>query len=211
MTNLESLSLHRLPHHYKLVLENVPSLVDLDTCKNIGIQILSQGIISGQLVKLKLSSDPYHDISYDDVDDMCLPKLVKIKHMELEYSIRGDGNIRELFHFIEACPYMQKLKIRFVWHKCPSNYMYGRSAQYRIKAVTKTSYDHLKRVELVGLFGCPREYEFGSCIIGKATALEEMFAETRAYDNVIMERKAISRVWKYFRRKLPKSVNLVVE
>ncbi|KAL7115913.1 hypothetical protein ACP275_04G210600 [Erythranthe tilingii] len=202
MMNLESLRFYHLRLiDYELVLENLPRLVELDTnCRKVGIEILTRGnVISEQLVKLKLST--YGPI-FDMYDYTRLPKLANLKHVKLECSIYRDCSFHQLVLFIDACPLLQELEI-----KLTSRWV---EVQYYYMEEVKSSNEHLKKVKMSGLSGCPCEIEIGSYIVRKATALEELVMEICPDKNDRSRQRARARVHKCFQPILRDSVNFVL-
>ncbi|KAL9171341.1 hypothetical protein ABFS82_04G203200 [Erythranthe guttata] len=181
MTNLESMRFHEFSIFCLLVIENVPRLVELDTnCVEMGTEILSRGnIISEQ--------------------------LAKVKHVELEcHLFRNTGDFHELVRFIDACPCLQRLEIKFTATSLHERY-------YRMKVVNKTSNDdHPKTVKLSGIKASPNEVELGVLVVGKATALEELIVEISPDKSYTNRQRIIARIRKEFQPILQDSVNFVV-
>ncbi|EYU37005.1 hypothetical protein MIMGU_mgv1a019970mg, partial [Erythranthe guttata] len=181
MTNLESMRFHEFSNFCHLAIENVPRLVELDTNSiEIGTEILSRGnIISEQ--------------------------LAKVKHVELECDLfRNTGDFHELVRFIDACPCLQRLEIKFTATSLHERY-------YRMKVVNKTSNDdHPKTVKLSGIKASPNEVELGVLVVGKATALEELIVEISPDKSYTNRQRIIARIRKEFQPILQDSVNFVV-
>ncbi|EYU28520.1 hypothetical protein MIMGU_mgv11b016392mg, partial [Erythranthe guttata] len=181
MTNLESMRFDEFPHYCLLVIENVPRLVELDTnCVEIGTEILSRGNIISE-------------------------KLAKVKHVELEcHLFRKTIDFQELVRFIDACPCLQRLEIKFTATSFHERY-------YRMKVVNKASNDdHPKTVKLSGLEASPNEVELGVLVVGKATALEELIVEISPDKSYTSRERTIARVRKEFQPMLQDSVNFIV-
>ncbi|XP_012827720.1 PREDICTED: F-box/LRR-repeat protein At3g26922-like [Erythranthe guttata] len=181
MTNLESMRFHEFPRYCLLVIANVPRLVELDTdCIKIGTEILSRGnIISEQ--------------------------LAKVKHVELECHLsRNSISFQELVCFIDACPCLQRLEIKFTATRFDERY-------YRMKVVNKASNDdHPKTVKLSGLEASPNEVELGVLVVGKARALEEFIVEISPDKSYTSRERTIARLRKQFQPILQDSINFVV-
>ncbi|KAL8057740.1 hypothetical protein ABFX02_04G203500 [Erythranthe guttata] len=181
MTNLESMRFHEFSNFCHLAIENVPRLVELDTNSiEIGTEILSRGnIISEQ--------------------------LAKVTHVELECDLfRNTGDFHELVRFIDACPCLQRLEIKFTATSLHERY-------YRMKVVNKTSNDdHPKTVKLSGIKASPNEVELGVLVVGKATALEELIVEISPDKSYTNRQRIIARIRKEFQPILQDSVNFVV-
>ncbi|XP_012836239.1 PREDICTED: FBD-associated F-box protein At4g10400-like [Erythranthe guttata] len=214
MPNIESFECYEMLSEFKLVLRNVPSLCELGICKKIGFRILSRGIISDQLIKLKLSLVGIYTYGRDYMDGMLrFPKLVKLQHMECEYKLNMYSfyGLHKLIHFIEACPCLQKLEIKFIWS---TGFLCQRSDEKYIENPIKRRWSRdLKRVKLSGLIGCKGEMEFVSYIVGNGkdtTALEELVMETSPDQNARSRRRARARLRHWFRPKLRDSVHFVV-
>ncbi|KAL9171342.1 hypothetical protein ABFS82_04G203300 [Erythranthe guttata] len=181
MTNLESMRFHEFPYFCLLAIENVPRLVELETnCVEIGTEILSRGnIISEQ--------------------------LAKVKHVELEcLMFRNTIDSHELVRFIDACPCLQRLEIKFTATNFHDRY-------YHMKVVNKTSNDdHPKTVKLSGIKASPNEVELGVLVVEKATALEELIVEISPDKSYTNRQRIIARIRKEFQPILQDSVNFVV-
>ncbi|KAL8057730.1 hypothetical protein ABFX02_04G202900 [Erythranthe guttata] len=233
LMNLVSLRCHKLPPSYELMLENVPRLIEFATHENCGFyDIFSNNVFSEQLVKLKLSTNCLKEMPYDDMDELLLPKFVKLKHMELAANMGNDGNIHQLVHMIEACPCLEKLEIKFTWLVNPFESRWD--TEHRFDVVKEASNDNLKKVKLSGFLGYPTELEFGSYIVRKAVALEELVVDIcpvslnedlfisactvplgrnlviYTYADDETQPSVRARVWQHFRPELRDSVNLVV-
>ncbi|EYU37013.1 hypothetical protein MIMGU_mgv1a0078351mg, partial [Erythranthe guttata] len=106
--------------------------------------------------------------------------------------------------------------------------------EHRFDVVKEVSNDNLKKVKLSGFLGYPTELEFGSYIVRKAMALEELVVDIcpvslnedlfisactvplgrnlviYTYADDETQPSVRARVWQHFRPELRDSVNLVV-
>ncbi|KAI3465175.1 hypothetical protein Pfo_021838 [Paulownia fortunei] len=208
MINLVSLRCYKLPSTYVLRLNNVPKLTEFsssDQWNNTVAEILPRirSCILDQLLHLKLSTIPSFIRATERT--YMLPKLINLKNLELEVRMDATTGTYQLLSVIEACPFLEKLEMKFLWWPFDTKFREDHEWFFPRKPPN----NHLKQVTLSGYLGCPSELQFALYIMKKAVALEELIVEPCDITRKI-RRRATARAWQHFRPTTPNSVNLVI-
>ncbi|KAK6162103.1 hypothetical protein DH2020_001944 [Rehmannia glutinosa] len=213
MMNLVSLRCYGLPSTYVLRISNVPKLIEFDTSDqrdNTLEQVLPRipSCILDQLRLLKLSTQTIF-IQYTSPTYM-LPELVNLKHLELKVHMwRLTDNNDALFPLVEACPSLEELDIKVLLVGVLYSIEFEDREIYNFRPMKKLS-PNLKKLKLLGYLGSPSELEFALFILKHVDALQELIVQPNSDMSKKIQRRAEARARMHFRRRVRKSVKLVI-